>query len=139
VRHTAAAPAVDVLANGEAAFTNVRNGAEGKADLPVGTISASVVPTGATDPVVIGPADLAIKDGTNLIVYAVGSLEDDTLSVLTESIDGIGSAPTIVETGNSPIDEPGGASWMWPVALVGGALLAAGGFGARRLATLRSR
>jgi hypothetical protein len=139
VRHTAAAPAVDVLANGQAAFTNVVNGQEGKADLPAGTISASVVPTGATEPVVIGPADLAVEDGTNLIVYAVGSLEDDTLDVLTESITGIGTAPTLVETGNSPVEESSGAAWLWPVALIGGLLLAAGGFGARRLALLRSR
>jgi hypothetical protein len=139
VRHTAAAPAVDVLANGQAAFTNVVNGGEGKTDLPVGTISASVVPTGATEPVVIGPADLAIEDGTSLIVYAVGSLENDTLTVLTESITGIGSSPTLVNTGNSPVDEPNGASWAWPVTLMGGVLLLAGGVGARRLATLRSR
>ena len=139
VRHTAAAPAVDVLANGQAAFTNIVNGQEGKADLPVGTISASVVPTGATEPVVIGPADLGIQDGTSLIVYAVGSLEADTLSVLTESISGIGSSPTLVATGNSPVDETNGASWVWPVTLMGGVLLAAGGIGARRLAMLRSR
>jgi hypothetical protein len=140
VRHAAAAPAVDVLADGQAAFTNVVNGQEGKADLPVGTISASVVPTGATEPVVIGPADLAIEDGRSLIVYAVGSLEDDSLSVLTESITGIGSAPTLVATGNSPVEESSGASRVWLVTIVGAALLvAAGGFGARRLATLRSR
>jgi hypothetical protein len=139
VRHTAAAPAVDVLANGQAAFSNVVNGQEGKTDLPVGTISASVVPTGATEPVVIGPADLAIEDGTSLIVYAVGSLENDTLSVLTESITGIGSSPTLVNTGNSPVDQSNGASWVWPVTLIAGVLLAAGGIGARRLAMLRSR
>jgi len=104
VRHTAAAPAVDILANGDIAFANVPNGAGGDADLPAGTISASVVPTGASDPVVIGPADLPITEGANLIVYAVGSLEADSLTVLTESITGLGSAPTVVNTGNSPVD-----------------------------------
>lgn len=58
VRHAAAAPNVDILANGNAAFTNVPNGAEGAVDLAAGTISASVVPAGETAPVVIGPADL---------------------------------------------------------------------------------
>ena len=38
VRHTAAAPAVDILANGAVAFSNVVNGAEGTTALPVGTI-----------------------------------------------------------------------------------------------------
>ena len=86
VRHTAAAPAVDILANGAVAFSNVVNGAEGTANLPVGTISASVVPTGATEPVVLGPADVAIKDGVLTIAYAWGSLEDDTLALASQNI-----------------------------------------------------
>ena len=45
VRHAAAAPSVDILANGDVAFANVPNGAGGSADLAAGTISASVVPT----------------------------------------------------------------------------------------------
>ena len=52
VRHTAAAPAVDVLANGAAAFTNLTNPNEVKANLPVGTISAAVALTGTTAPVI---------------------------------------------------------------------------------------
>lgn len=86
VRHTAAAPAVDILANGAVAFANVVNGAEGTANLPVGTISASVVPTGATEPVVLGPADVPIKDGVLTIAYAWGSLEDDTLALAAQEI-----------------------------------------------------
>ncbi len=101
VRHTAAAPAVDILANGDAAFTNVTNGNGGTVDLAVGTISASVVPTGETEPVVIGPADLPIAEGEHLLVYAVGSLEGESLTVLTETITGLHSNPDEVNTGNS--------------------------------------
>jgi hypothetical protein len=104
VRHTAAAPAVDVKADGAVAFSNLSNPNEAKADLPVATYSVEVVPTGADEPVVIGPADIAVKDGESLIVYAVGSLEGETLTVLTESITGLGAAPASVQTGNSPID-----------------------------------
>jgi hypothetical protein len=86
VRHTAAAPAVDILANGAVAFSNVVNGAEGTANLPVGTVSASVVPTGATEPVVLGPADVPIQDGVLTIAYAWGSLEDDTLALASQNI-----------------------------------------------------
>jgi hypothetical protein len=109
VRHAAAAPAVDILANGEVAFAGVVNGAEGKVDLAVGTVSAEVVPAGTTGDPVIGPADLPIADGASLTVYAVGSLADDTLTVLTESIAGLGSAPTAVNTGNSPVSDNGSA------------------------------
>ena len=63
VRHTAAAPAVDVRASGAVAFANLSNPNEATADLPAGTISADVVPAGATEPVVIGPADLPITEG----------------------------------------------------------------------------
>lgn len=136
VRHTAAAPAVDILANGAAAFTNVTNGQEGQADLAAGTISAEVVPTGVTEPVVIGPADLPIAEGASLIVYAVGSLEAENLSVLTQSITGLGSAPSVVNTGNSPIDD-GGTNTLF-IASIGLVALLGLGLGTRRLATVRS-
>lgn len=113
VRHAAAAPNVDILADGNVAFADVPNGAEGSADLPVGTISASVVPAGATEPVVIGPADLPIAEGSSLIVYAVGSLDDDSLTVLTEVIADLGAVPNLVNTGNSPVE-----SNSFPVAAI---------------------
>ncbi len=137
VRHTAAAPAVDVLANGSPAFTNLSNPNEASADLAAGTISASVVPTGATEPVVIGPADLTIADGQVLIVYAVGSLDDTSLTVLTETIDGVGTAPTAVNTGNSPVESSSGPSvvLMTALGLAGLATFA----GARRLVLAKTR
>jgi hypothetical protein len=140
VRHTAAAPAVDVLANGTAAFTNLTNPNEAKADLPAGTISASVVPTGKTEPVVIGPADLQVTDGASLIVYAVGSLEDETLTVVTETIDGLGTPPAAVNTGNSPVEND---ATTWPLfatlAVLGGFAMLAVTVGTRRLARVRAR
>lgn len=137
VRHTAAAPAVDVLADGTVAFAALSNPNEASADLPVGTVSATVVPTGESEPVVIGPADLAIEDGSSLVVYAVGSLDGDSLTVLTESITGLGTAPSAVNTGNSPVSDTSSA---FPVAaLSAAALLLLLAVPARRLATVRSR
>lgn len=128
VRHTAAAPEVDVLANGEVAFANVANGAEGQADLPAGTITAEVVPAGASEPVVIGPADLPITEGASLIVYAVGSLEGETLTVLTQNISGLQSAPETVNTGNSPVGEGSTNMGLIVAAVLGVAIVGAGGF-----------
>lgn len=132
VRHAAAAPAVDVKANGEVAFTNIVNGGEASADLPAGTISAEVVPTGADEPVVIGPADLPVTEGASLIVYATGSL-DDGLEVITESISDLGPTPTAVNTGDSPVNQ--GLSMSFAIALAAGAAitLAGGSTLARRL------
>jgi hypothetical protein len=138
VRHTAAAPAVDVLAGGQPALTNVVNGQQGSADLPVGTVSASVVPTGATEPVVIGPADLPVEDGSGLVVYAVGSLEDGTIDVLTETITGLTTAPAAVNTGNTPVEQSGGAPGAWAAVLA--AVLGIGAVaGGLRLAVARAR
>lgn len=139
VRHAAAAPAVDVKANGDVAFSNLANGGEAKADLPAGTISAEVVPTGADEPVVIGPADLPVTEGSSLIVYATGSL-DGGLEVITESITGLGSAPASVPTGDSPV---GDSNFLSGMSLAAVALLGAGlatGFGvARRRSTVTAR
>ncbi len=132
VRHTAAAPAVDVKANGDVAFSNLSNPNEAKADLPVGTISAEVVPTGADEPVVIGPADLPITDGDALIVYAVGSLDDGTVDVITESITGLGSAPSAVPTGDSPVQAASGLPVGLTLMVLGGLALGAGGAVATR-------
>ncbi|MDH3293415.1 MAG: DUF4397 domain-containing protein [Acidimicrobiia bacterium] len=129
VRHAAAAPAVDVKANGEVAFSNLANGAEAAADLPAGTISAEVVPTGADEPVVIGPADLPVGEGSSLIVYATGSL-DDGLEVITETIDNLGPVPTAVHTGDSPITE--GSSLLTTLLVAAAALVAVPFFAAGR-------
>jgi hypothetical protein len=103
VRHAAAAPAVDVLAGGEAVFSGLANGGGSAAALPAGTVSATVVPAATTEPVVIGPADLAVEEGSALVVYAVGSLDDASIDVITETIDGLDGAPSEVPTGNSPV------------------------------------
>jgi hypothetical protein len=99
VRHTAAAPAVDVRAGGEVAFANLTNPNEAKADLPAGTVSADVVLAG-TDTVAIGPADVNLAEGTNTIVYAWGSAADSNLQLATQVISGLHSAPGGVPAGS---------------------------------------
>ena len=128
VRHTAAAPAVDVRAGGEVVFPGLANPDEAQADLPAGTVAADVVPAGATEPVVIGPADLPVTEGSSLIVYAVGSLEGGTLQTLTETVEGIGSGPSAVNTGNSPVADAGGdGGFPVGMAAAGAAAVAAAG------------
>ncbi|MET3369639.1 UNVERIFIED_CONTAM: hypothetical protein ABIE34_002893 [Jeotgalibacillus campisalis] len=92
VRHTAAAPAVDVLAGGTAVVTNLANPNEQTLTLDPGTISAAVAATGTTAPV-IGPADVTVAEGTHTIVYAWGSLADKNLQLAVQTIEGLHSAP----------------------------------------------
>ena len=133
VRHTAAAPAVDVLAGGEAVFSGLANPGEDSADLPAGTVSASVAAAGTTEPV-IGPADVPVTAGQATIVYAIGSLEDDTLDVLVQTVplDGGAGAPAGVPAGSGGLVDQGGvptavllaAGVGLAVALTGGTALA---------------
>ena len=89
VRHVAAAPAVDVLAGGDAVISDLSNPDEEVLDLDAGTVEASVAAAGTTDPV-IGPADVNVKEGANTIVYAWGSLDDDNLDIAVQTISGPG-------------------------------------------------
>jgi Domain of unknown function (DUF4397) len=142
VRHTAAAPAVDVRAGGQVVFANLANPAEAKADVPAGVVAAEVVAAGTEGPAVIGPADLPVTEGSTLVVYAVGSLQDGTLQTLTETIGGSASSPGAVHTGNSPI-AAGGRSPVLPLAAGAVALAVAGsvaaGLAARRRVVARAR
>lgn len=117
VRHTAAAPAVDILANGKPALTNLTNPNEAKADLPEGTISASVVLAGTTTPVVIGPADVPVTAGMATVVYAIGSPASgttaSTLGVVTQQI-ALDGPQMLVQTGTSGLQDPAGAP-LWAV------------------------
>ncbi|MGJ8722286.1 MAG: DUF4397 domain-containing protein [Salinibacterium amurskyense] len=137
VRHTAAAPAVDVLANDAVAFENLSNPDEVKADLAVGTISAAVALTGTTDPV-IGPADVEIAEGVNTIVYAWGSAADDNLTLAVQTIDGLHSNPDGVDAGTAGLAADNNNGIL--VAGLGGlaALLALAGFAATRLSAARA-
>lgn len=136
VRHTAAAPAVDILADGAPAFTNLVNPGEVKADLAVGTISAAVALTGQTTPV-IGPANVEIKDGVNTIVYAWGSAANANLALAVQTISGLGSTPGGVDAGSAGLAaDPNPGMIAWGVAGLL-ALLAAAGVTVARLRTAR--
>ncbi|GEA86665.1 DUF4397 domain-containing protein [Cellulomonas cellasea] len=128
VRHTAAAPAVDVLAGGTAVISNLSNPNEQKLDLPAGTVSAAVAATGTTTPV-IGPADVPVTEGTSTIVYAWGSLEAGNLQLAVQTIDGLHSAPGGVPSGELGLaSETPATSWAVAaalLALMGGVLVAA--------------
>ena len=126
VRHTAAAPAVDiVLADGSRPFTDLSNPNEASAELPAGQIAgAAVAPTGG-DPIADVPT-VDLEAGTDLIVYAVGSLADNSFGFLTQTIDGLGGSPTLVNTGDGV---PSSGSALPAVLAAGAGALALAGVG----------
>ncbi|MFJ5834143.1 DUF4397 domain-containing protein [Streptomyces sp. NPDC093089] len=100
VRHVAAAPAVDVRADGTAVFKGLVNPKEASGEVDAGSISADVVLAG-TDTVAIGPATLDLAEGSNTIVYAWGSATDKNLALKTQTITGMHSAPSGVPAGET--------------------------------------
>ncbi|HSK90554.1 MAG TPA: DUF4397 domain-containing protein [Euzebyales bacterium] len=134
VRHTAAAPAVDILAEGDAIVSGLSNPDEAVTEVPAGTYEVAVAPEGTTD-AVLGPTDLTLEEGTNHIVYAIGSVDDDNLDLLVQTISGLHSSPDGVPAGTGGMAD---AMPTWLVALsaaaAAGAVVAGG-----RLAYARAR
>ncbi|HEX6255679.1 MAG TPA: DUF4397 domain-containing protein [Euzebyales bacterium] len=135
VRHTAAAPAVDILADGSALVSGLTNPNEAVTEVPAGTYEAAVAPEGTTDPV-LGPTDLTLEEGTNTIVYAIGSLDEDSLDILVQTISGLHSNPGGVPAGTGGMADDAMPTWLIALtAAAAASALAAGG----RLAYARAR
>ncbi|MBW8172654.1 DUF4397 domain-containing protein [Ornithinimicrobium sp. Arc0846-15] len=102
VAHTAAVPPADVLVNGDILFANIANGESLNLVVPVDTYEVEIVPTGETEPVILGPLDFEVTGGALNRVFAVGDPEAQTMNVAVHviEVDESGSeAPTVVNTG----------------------------------------
>lgn len=135
VRHTAAAPAVDVRAGGTPVIQGLTNPNQEVLNLPAASVSADVVLAG-TSTVAIGPADVNLKEGTATIVYAIGSAEQDSLGLVVQTIDGLHSSPGGVPAGSGGLAEDDGMPTWVPI-LAGLGLVTALGGAARLVATRR--
>lgn len=141
VRHVAAAPAVDVLAGGQAVITNLSNPNEQTLDLAAGTVSAAVAATGTTEPV-LGPADVTVSEGTLTIAYAWGSLEDDNLALAVQTVTGMHSSPGGVPAGAAGLvatNAPEQQMRVWAAVGLGAlAAIALAAAAVRKLATAKA-
>jgi hypothetical protein len=93
VRHTANVPAVDVLAGGAVLFPNVVNGTGGGADVPAGSYAVTLNLAGTSTQAypATGAVNVDLAEGTNTVVYAIGSLLVD-FKLLVDTVDGLGVA-----------------------------------------------
>lgn len=133
VRHIAAAPAVDIRASKKVVVTDLTNPQSTSLVVPAGTISADVALAG-TSTVAIGPASVNVKEGANTIVYAWGSAKDKNLKLAVQVINGMGSAPSGVNSGIVS-DDSGARDALLLTGLA--ALLVAGMSGRRYLVSSR--
>ena len=130
VRHTAAAPAVDIAANGDVVAEGLTNPNEAALDVPAGTYSAEVRLAGTED-AVLGPADLTLSEGTATYVYAIGSAADGNLDLLVQTISGLHSTPAGVPAGDAGLADTDTTTTAAALGALG-VLALAGGLGLRR-------
>ena len=93
VRHTAAAPAVDILADGAVLVSNLSNPNQAGADVPAGSYHVTIAAAG-TSQTVFDAGTLQPEAGTAYFVYAYGSLKDGTFGLLIQTISGLGASPS---------------------------------------------
>ena len=96
VAHTATVPPADIQVNGDVLFENIANGESLELTVPVATYEVAIVPTGETEPVVLGPLELTVKGGAVNRVYAIGDPGKKTMNV----------AVHVIPTGSSGSGEP---------------------------------
>ncbi len=128
VRHLAAAPAVDVRADGAVVVEGLTNPEEAALETAAGTVSADVVLAGTED-VAIGPVDLELAEGANTIVTAWGSAEDGSL----------GLAVQVVESHSAPSGVPSGLGGAQAPLTAGIVLAIAGALGLALVTTRRAQ
>jgi uncharacterized protein DUF4397 len=128
VRHTAAAPAVDIRAGGAVVAPGLTNPDEATLTVPAGTVPADVVLAG-TSTVAIGPADLDLAEGTVTAVYAWGSA-DAGYQLAVQQLSGMSSAPSGVPGGSAGLVDD---DLPLPLVALSGAGLVAAGLAGRRL------
>ncbi len=127
VRHTAAAPNVDILANDGALFSDVPNGAEGVADVPAGDYNVKVTAAGDASTVVTEVPALTIPEGTNVIVYAIGDLTGGSFQLAVQSIGGLHTPPAGVPSGTGGDLGTGIPLWLFALVAAAAMTIAAGG------------
>jgi hypothetical protein len=143
LRHTAEAAAVDLIIGDQRPIEGATNGQSAEIELAAGALTdAQIAPTGGVAIAQIATLDLAAN--TNTIVYAVGSVDDDTLDFVVQIVDfavatttttiaGSSTTTSVVPTGvntGSPIG--GTSSTTLVVVALGGLALAGGAMVARR-------
>ena len=122
VRHTAAAPPVDVYAGTAKVISGLANGQQQALTVPGGTVPAKVTLAGQTT-AVLGPLPVAVTAGMGTVVYAIGSAAAHTLTAVTQQYP-LGGMPTSAPAGSGGLGaDQTTPTWPFSLAAAAGALL----------------
>jgi len=123
VRHTAAAPAVDVYAGTAKVISGLVNGQQQALTVPAGTVPAKVTLAGQSA-AVLGPVSVPVTAGMATAVYAIGSASDHTLTAVTQQYP-LGGMPSGAQAGSGGLGaDPASPAWPFALAVTAGLLLA---------------
>ena len=130
VVHAAVVPPADIRVDKKVLFANIANGQYVSAEVPGGTYSVDVVPTGQTTHPLLGPVMLPVKTGVLTRVFAIGKPTNGSMDAIVQVLplasDG-SSAPGSVDAGSAGLVAtplPSSGHHAFVVALSGGAALA---------------
>ncbi len=129
-RQTADVDPVDVIANGEILASGLTNTGEVTVDLPAGTHELEIVPTAGGDP--LATSDVVLVEGELTAVFAITTLEGDTIDLAVQTVVGAQSTPSAVPTGTGGLVASRGPGMSWALALVGLLTLAGAAAALRR-------
>jgi hypothetical protein len=132
VAHTAVVPPADIRVDNKVLFANIANGEFVTAEVPGGTYSVEVVPTGETDPL-LGPVRLPVEAGRLTRVFAIGQPSNGSMDAIVQVLPLATSgsaAPASVDAGSAGLaatSTPSSRDQTWVVVpLAASGLLAAG-------------
>jgi hypothetical protein len=130
VVHAAVVPPADIRVDNKVLFANIANGQYVSAEVPGGTYSVDVVPTGQKTHPLLGPVMLPVKTGVLTRVFAIGKPTNGSMDAIVQVLplasDG-SSAPGSVDAGSAGLvatPPPSASHHAAVVALSGGAALA---------------
>ena len=86
VRHVAAAPAVDIRADGKTVFQNLTNDGERKSTFAVKSYSVDAVLADSHTVVAIAPINITLQNESSTVVYAWGSAAQKNLKFAVQQI-----------------------------------------------------
>ncbi len=132
--HTAAFPAVAIVADGAIVQDDLTNGNAAQVDLAAGTElpGVGVAAAGSTE-LALEAGDLTIPEGQRILAFAVGSPDDESLQLLPIVIDLVDMVvPDEVDSGTGGLLDAGLPMWVAALMVLGALGIAAPAVAATR-------
>ena len=119
IRHTAAAPPVDVSLNDSVVAPALSEPGSASAVVPAASYQVSVWSPG-TRTAVVAPQTATLAEGVATMMYLIGSAKAGTLSWIAEQVPDLATPPTRIQTGDSGLAADGRGQGFPTGVVVGG-------------------